>query len=129
MQRKLEYSFDDEPVSKFCYDLMNKKIEVHFNGHYDLVRGAYLEAPCIWVLENWEYANSILGTEEKVYDMKKHIGIFTIIFYARYNDNEELEIFVNTIDNKFITIFFREPQLSLRVDDVSASSGVPHFSK
>ena len=32
MKHKLNYSFDDEPVSKFCYDLDNKKIEVQFKG-------------------------------------------------------------------------------------------------
>ena len=37
MEKKLEYSFDDEPVSKFCYDLGGKKIELHFKGYYDLI--------------------------------------------------------------------------------------------
>lgn len=50
MERKLEYSFDDEPISKFCYDLETQKIRVHFRGYYDLIKDAYIDAPCIWFL-------------------------------------------------------------------------------
>lgn len=38
MKRKLEYSFDDEHVSKFCYDIENKKLEIHFTGYSDLIK-------------------------------------------------------------------------------------------
>lgn len=55
MERKLEYSFDDEPISKFCYDLETQKIRVHFRGYYDLIKDAYIDAPCIWFLYNWQY--------------------------------------------------------------------------
>lgn len=112
MEKKLTYSFDDEPVSKFCYDLDNKKIEVHFNGYHDLTRDMYVEKPCIWVLENWEYAKSRPGDEPKLYDLSNHAGIFSMILYMKYNDGKELEMLVNTVDNRYITLFFKDPELS-----------------
>lgn len=60
MEKVLEYSFDDEPVSKFCYDLENKKIEVHFKGYFDLIKDEYIEKYCIWIIENWKEAKCTL---------------------------------------------------------------------
>jgi hypothetical protein len=114
MENKLEYSFDDEPISMFCYDLDNKKIEVHFKGYYDLIKDVYIEAPCIWVLENWEYAKSRIGDEQTLCDLNKQIGIFSLILYMKFNNNKELEMLVNTVDNRYFTLFFKNPQLSLR---------------
>lgn len=113
MEMKLKYSFADEPVSKFCYDLSTQKIEVHFNGHYNLINDAYVNAPCIWVVESWQYAKCMLGDEQKRYDLNKHIGVFSLILYMNYNDDAELEMLVNTVDNRYITMFFKEPKLSL----------------
>lgn len=114
MEEKLEYSFDDEPVAKFCYDLSSKQIQIHFKRYYDLVNDKYIETPCIWVLENWEYGKIKLGDEPKLYDISKSIGIFSLILYMKYNDGKELEMLVNTIDNRYITLFFKDPKLSLK---------------
>ncbi|MFT4203480.1 MAG: hypothetical protein QM610_06150 [Chitinophagaceae bacterium] len=114
MEKKLGYAFDDEYVTKFCYDIENKKLEINFTGYYDLINNAYVDAPCVWTLENWEYAESILGNEQKRYDLNKHIGVFSIILYMKYNDNDELEMLVNTLDNRYITLFFKAPKLSLK---------------
>lgn len=114
MEDKFVYSFDDEPVSKFCCDLDGKKIEVHFKGYYDLIKDVYVESPCIWVLENWEYAKSRIGDDPKLYDLKNHIGVFSLILYMKYNTEKELEMLVNTADNRYLTLFFRKPELSLR---------------
>jgi hypothetical protein len=114
MEKKLEYSFDDEPVSKFCYDLDNKRIEVYFKGYYDLNKDIYIEAPCIWILENWEYAKSRIGDEHKLNDLNKNIGVFNLILYMKYNNDKELEMLVNTADNRYLTLFFKDPKLSLR---------------
>ena len=85
MEKKLEYSFDDEPVSKFCYDLDNKKIEVHFKGYYDLKKDSYVDASCIWVLENWECATSRIGDDQRKFDLNKQLGIFSLILYMKCN--------------------------------------------
>lgn len=114
MNRELEYTFDDEQVSKFCYDLDTEKVEVYFEGYYDLIKDADVDAPCIWTIEDWEYAKSVLGNEQKRYDMNWHIGIFRLILYMKYNDNQELEMLVETLDNRYVTFFFKDPTLSLR---------------
>lgn len=113
MENKLDYSFDDEPVRKFCYDLYNKKIEVHFSGYHDLIKSEYKDTPCVWVIENWNYANSIMGDGQNLYSLDKHIGIFSLMLYVKYNDDNELEMLVNTVDNKYLTLFFKNPHLSL----------------
>lgn len=74
----------------------------------------YIDAPCTWVLENWEYAKSTVGDEKKRYDLNKHIGIFSLILYMKYNDDSELEMLVNTVDNRCITLFFKDPRLKLK---------------
>ena len=38
MSNKSAYSFDDEVVSAFLYDIKNSRIEVHFDSYYDLVK-------------------------------------------------------------------------------------------
>lgn len=65
MKKKLDYSFDDEPVSKFCYDLDNNRIEIYFKGFFDLLKEKYVEKPCIWLIENWEEAKSKIGDDTK----------------------------------------------------------------
>lgn len=114
MEKKLEYSFDDEPVSKFCYDWDTKKIEVSFKRYYDVIKDTYIETSCIWNIENWEYAGSKIGDDQKLYDLNKHIGIFSLILYVKYNDDDELEMLVNTVDNRYVTFLFREPKLTLK---------------
>ncbi len=87
MTNKLDYSFDDEPVSKFCYSLDSKKIEVYFTGHYDLRKeDSFIEAPCVFIIENWVKAKSRVGDEEQFYSLDKHMGIFSIILYMKYNE-------------------------------------------
>lgn len=114
MKNKLVYSFDDEPVSKFCYDLDNNKIEIYFKGYFDLAEDKYMEKPCIWSLENWKEAKSKIGDDTKFYDLTKNLGIFNLILYMKYNDDDVLEMLVNTVDNRYITLFFKEPILSLK---------------
>lgn len=118
MDNKLKYSFDDEPIDKFCYDLKNKKIELHFSAYYDLADDVYMEKPCVWVLENWEYAKSRVGDELKLYDLNKHIGVFRMILYMGYNDNGELEMLADTLDGRYITFFFKDPQLKILSEPV-----------
>ena len=112
MERKLEYSFDDEPVSIFCYELECKKIVVHFKGYFDILKDKYMETPCVWTMENWNEAKCKIGDDAKLYDIDKSIGIFSLILYMKYYE-EELEMLVNTLDNRYITLFFKDPKLKL----------------
>lgn len=114
MNGKLEYSFDDEPINKSCYDLANNKIEVYFNGYHDLIENVYIEKSCIWTLENWENAKSRVGDEVKYYDLREHFGVFSLILYMKYNEKEELEMLVITVDNRYVTLVFKNPEMSLK---------------
>jgi hypothetical protein len=114
MEKKLEYSFDDEYVDKSCYDIENKNLEIHFTGYSDLIKNERIDKPCIWTIENWTDAKSTVGDDQKRYDLNKHIGIFSLILYMKYNDDSELEMLVNTVDNRYITLFFKDPQLKLK---------------
>jgi len=114
MNRELAYTFDDEPVSKFCYNLDVQKIDIHFEGYYDIIKDADIDTPCTWTIKDWEYAQSALGDEQKRYHINKHMGIFRLILYMKYNDSQELEMLVETLDNRYVTFFFKDPKLSLR---------------
>jgi len=113
MEKKLEYSFDDEPVSKFCYDLERKKIEVYFKGYFDVSKDQYLENSCIWSIENWEEAKCTIGNDTKLYDIEEIIGIFSLILYMKFNEDDKLEMYVITVDNRYLTLFFKNPSLCL----------------
>jgi hypothetical protein len=110
MALDFKYAFDDEPVAKFCFDLVNKRIDVQFAAYYDA--DDYIERPAVFIIENWKDAKSKIATEEKWHDVNKHMGIFTIIYYMQFKD-ESMEIFVNTVDNRYITLLFTDPILRL----------------
>lgn len=63
---ELEYSFDDEPVIGYYYDLRGRRIEIHFEAYYDLQdNDRYIERPCRFVIENWKEGRSKIGDEPK----------------------------------------------------------------
>lgn len=114
MKSRLEYSFDDEPVSKFCYDISNKRIEVHFTGYYELLKeNSFINGSCTFVIENWKEAKSRVGDEERLYELNKHIGVFSMILTMELKDDGLLEMLVSTIDNRYVTFFFKDAQLRL----------------
>jgi len=114
MKNKLEYTFDDEVVSKFCYDMDNKKIEVYFANYTDLRKGQrLLETHCIFVIENWVDAKSKIDGGTKFEDLDKHIGIFSMILSLEIKE-DDLELYVNTIDNRYMTLLFIKPQINFK---------------
>jgi hypothetical protein len=113
MEKKLTFAFDDEPVGKFCYDMNNKKIEIHFTGHYDLQKGSFIEGACTFVIENWKTGKSKLSDDPKLYELNKHFGVFRIILSMQFN-GDQLEILVNTVDDRYVLFFFSEPELTLK---------------
>lgn len=114
MGNKLYFSFDDEYVSRSCYDIDNKKIEIYYPAYYDLRNnGTFIEKPCVFTIKNWDVAKSRLGAEERFYDLNKHLGIITIIYNMVLKD-ENLEMFVDTVGGKCITLIFTNPELDFR---------------
>jgi len=69
---------------------------------------------CALIIENWKDAKSKIGDQEKYYELNKHIGIFRMIYYMKLIDSN-LEMFVNTIDNRYVTLVFIEPTINFIV--------------
>jgi hypothetical protein len=113
MENKWIYSFDDEPVRKFCYDIENNKIEVHFSSCFDNANNQNYDQPCVFVIEKWKEAKSKIGDDEKQYEINKHIGIFSMILYMNWQ-HEELEMLVSTLDNRYVSLLFKGSKLSLK---------------
>ena len=111
MKNKLVYSFDDEVVSKFCYDMDNKKIEVYFNGYFDLLKNEYVERPCLWVIENWSDAKSKLSSETKYDALENNLGIFSMVLFLE-NEEKKTNVTVNTLDKRYVDLVFIEPKIS-----------------
>lgn len=113
MNSQLEYSFDDEPVIGFYYDLRGRRIEVHFEGYYNLRdNDRYVDRHCTFVIENWKKGKSKVGDDQTMHDLEKHMGIFTMILYMKVVGNE-LELFVSTVDGRYVILTFEEPELRL----------------
>lgn len=117
MKSMIMYSFDDEPVSKFCYDLDNNILEIYFNGYFDMKDNKYKDKTCVWTIENWKEARIKIGDDSKFYDLTKCLGIFTLILYMKYDEEGLLELLVHTVDDRYITLFFKEPILNFKVTD------------
>ncbi len=110
----LTYSFDDEPVRKFCFDSEATRIEVGFSRYFDSVAGEYVESPCSWVVEHWEYARSKLSSQVEFDDLEDHLGIFGLLLSVTMV-GQNLEMTVNTIDDHYIDLVFKDPKLTLVV--------------
>ncbi|MEO6302269.1 MAG: hypothetical protein ABIP51_03745 [Bacteroidia bacterium] len=111
---KIEYSFADEVASKFCYDMDNKKIEIHFTGYLDLINKKHVENLCVLIIDNWKNAKCKVDGEKKFDKLDKHIGIISMILSLE-KQNDELVLYVNTIDNRYLTLIFIESKLYLNV--------------
>jgi len=113
MANNLEFSFDDEPVRKFFYDIHNKIIQVHFSGYYDLQKNTLIDGPCTFTIANWKEAKCRIGDDDRLHEIDKHMGIFSMILSMRLI-GDQLEILVNTLDNRYLTLFFKDPDLKLK---------------
>lgn len=111
MTNEFKYSFDDEPVRKFSYDLTNKKLEISFSGYYE--GQDLLDKPCIFTIKNWKDSSCKVGDEEKHHPINSQLGIISMILHMKYQ-NDKLKILVNTLDNRYIELYFEQPQLSLK---------------
>ncbi len=110
MKNIFKYSFDDEPVNKFSYDFINKKLEICFSGYYE--NESLIEKPCVFVIQNWQEAKCKVGDEEKYYSLNNQLGIINIILQMKLKKNI-LIMLVNTLDNRYLELYFKEAELSL----------------
>jgi len=110
MNKVFKYSFDDEPVNKFSYDFYNKKLEIYFSGYYE--NESLIEKPCIFIIQDWQDAKSRNGNEEKFCLLNNQLGIISMILHMQI-ENNILTMLVNTLDNRYLELCFKEAKLSL----------------
>ena len=114
MAIKWDYSFDDESVTKFSYDLVNKRIEIHFIGYFDEIKDKYFDVPCAFIVENWIEAISQIFDYKRSFPLNHNLGIIHSIFYMQFVE-ERFEMFVETLDKRLVLLIFDKPKLSLIV--------------
>lgn len=113
MKSNLDYTFDDEPVKRFFYDSVNKKIEVFFDGCYSVETNQYVSAECKLVIDNWCEVN---GQEHKLNgvvfhkDLNHCLAIFDAILSLK-KSKDTITLFVETIDNRYITLEFKDADM------------------
>lgn len=108
---KIDYSFDDEVVTKFSYDSSKNQIEVQFEGYYK--NGSYVESPCSLVIESWKKAKSKLHGESFYDTLESNLGIFSLILNLE-NSLDKLELSINTVDDKYLDLLFEQAKIRVK---------------
>lgn len=108
---KIDYSFEDEVVTKFCYDSSKNQIEVEFEGYYE--NGNYVELPCSLIIESWQAAQSKIHGENRYDSLESHLGIFSMILSLESSSNK-LELTINTIDDQYIELLFEQAKVRVK---------------
>jgi hypothetical protein len=113
MSQTLAYSFEDEIASKFCYDLEHNRLEIHFTGCWEVATQHYHEGPCYLLIHQWHDARC---QEEAVSSqfvrLEERMGIVSLLLALNWVD-EQLEVFVNTIDNRYLLLRFINPSVEV----------------
>lgn len=104
---------NDEPVERFSYDFVNKKIEVFFSGYFDLEKEEYQEKPCTLIIEKWSDAKARNSGEPRFKEFNKRIGVFDLFYKIEANDGT-LELLLETRDSRFVELLFENA--SIRVE-------------
>ncbi|MEK6510690.1 hypothetical protein [Myroides odoratimimus] len=107
---KLLYTFDDEVVSKFVYAIDEKKIELSFDGFYDLEKDEEINRKCILIIESWSKALSRLYPNSKFDDLESNFGIISMIVAVNV-EHDEVYMTVSTIDNRHYDLIFLKPSM------------------
>jgi len=105
MKLKNRYSFDDEIAEKFCYDNVNRCIQIYFSGYFDFIANKHIESKCKFVICNWQQAKSKIIDREGYSSLDSNLGIISLILDAE-EDGDNLKLIVNTLDDKYIELFF-----------------------
>jgi hypothetical protein len=109
MTQALAYSFDDEPASKFCYDMNQQRLEIHFTGCWELATSHYHEGPCYLLIHQWRAAHCQEdAVSNRFIPLEQGMGIVSLLLAVTWVD-EQLELYVNTIDNRYLMLRFVHP--------------------
>jgi len=106
-------SFEDEVANKFCYDIDQKKIDVHFDGYN--FKNESIQESCVLIIESWTTAKAKLNSEKKYIDLENHIGVISMIFDFELAE-DKLHLTINTLDNRYLDIYFENPKVKCMVN-------------
>lgn len=109
-------AFSDQLIQSFYYDIFGKKLELYYEGYYDIYTQQYKELSCVFIIKDWQKAYSIpYDIEQKItkrYDLDVHMGVFFIIMGMEYDVNTNVfEITINLINNSYCTYIFEQPKM------------------
>lgn len=114
--KAIEFAFGDRTIQAFYYDIFASKIELFYEGYYDVSTGQYKNISCSFVIRDWKKAYSIPYDIEqkntKRYDLDKYMYVFFIVMDIKFDsENDIFEITVNSIDQKYCTYIFEQPTM------------------
>ncbi|OGX85625.1 hypothetical protein [Hymenobacter glacialis] len=119
MPQDLAYSFDDEVATKFCYDLDNKRLEIHFTRCWENATQQHLEGPCYLLIHQWTDARCQNASHRqgnvpppKFFPLEDSMGIISMIHFFEWT-KEQLELVVNTIDDRYLLLQFINPSVEV----------------
>jgi hypothetical protein len=113
MTQALAYSFDDEVASKFCYDMDQQRLEIHFTGCWELATQHYHEGPCYLLIHQWRAAHCQEdAVSNRFLPLEQRMGIVSLLLAVTWV-GEQLELYVNTIDNRYLLLRFDHPVMEV----------------
>ena len=76
-----------------------------FSGYFDFIVNKHIEAKCKFVICDWQQAKSKIIDREGYSSPESNLGIISLILDAE-EDGDNLKLIVNTLDDKYIELFF-----------------------
>ena len=76
-----------------------------FSGYFDFIVNKHIEAKCKFVICDWQQAKSQIIDREGYSSLESNLGIISLILDAE-EDGDNLKLIVNTLDDKYIELFF-----------------------
>jgi hypothetical protein len=86
-----------------------KRLEIHFTGCWELATQHYHEGPCYLLLHQWSDARcqeDVAGS--RVVRLEQGMGIVSLLLAVTWV-GEQLELYVNTIDDRYLLLRFTTP--------------------
>lgn len=113
MAPALAYSFDDEVAPKFCYDMDQQRLEIHFTGCWELATSQYHEGPCCLLIHQWRTAHcQEEAVSKRFIPLEQGMGIVSLLLAVTWVD-EQVELYVHTIDNRYLLLRFDQPVMEV----------------
>jgi hypothetical protein len=113
MTQALAYSFDDEVASKFCYDMNQQRLEIHSTGCWELATQHYHEGPYYLLIHQWRAAHCQEDAVSKRFlPLEQRMGIVSLLLAVTWV-GEQLELYINTIDNRYLLLRFDHPVIEV----------------